>query len=81
VQDVVPTGKQLDRAIEIAQKIAAAAPLGVRATLASSRQALGSEEAAFGALQAELARLGQSEDRKEFLRAFQERRQPTFQGR
>jgi enoyl-CoA hydratase len=81
VQEVVPTGKQLDRAIEIAQKIAAAAPLGVRATLASSRQALGSEEAAFAALQAELARLGQSEDRKEFLRALQERRQPAFQGR
>lgn len=37
VQEVVPTGKQLGRAIEIAQKIAAAAPLGVRATLASSR--------------------------------------------
>lgn len=81
VQEVVPTGKQLGRAIEIAQKIAAAAPLGVRATLASSRQALGSEEVAFAGLQAELARLGQSEDRKEFLRALQERRLPVFQGR
>ena len=81
VQEVVPTGKELDRAIEIAQKIAAAAPLGVRATLASSRQALGGEEAAFAALPAELARLGQSEDRKEFLRALQERREPVFQGR
>ena len=37
VQEVTPPGKQLDRAVEIAQKIAAAAPLGVRATLASSR--------------------------------------------
>jgi enoyl-CoA hydratase len=81
VQEVVSTGKQLDRAIEIAQKIAAAAPLGVRATLASSRQALASEETAFAALQAELLRLAQSEDRKEFVRALQERRQPVFQGR
>jgi enoyl-CoA hydratase len=81
VQEVVPTGKQLDRAIEIAQKIAAAAPLGVRATLVSSRQALASEETALAALQAELLRLAQSEDRKEFVRALQERRQPVFQGR
>jgi len=81
VQEVVSTGKQLDRAIEIAQEIAAAAPLGVRATLASSRQALTSEETALGALQAELLRLAQSEDRKEFVRALQERRQPVFQGR
>jgi enoyl-CoA hydratase/carnithine racemase len=81
VQEVVSTGKQLDSAIEIAQKIAAAAPLGIRATLASSRQALASEETTFAALQAELLRLAQSEDRKEFVRALQERRQPVFQGR
>jgi enoyl-CoA hydratase len=81
VQEVVPTGKQLDRAIEIAQKVAAAAPLGIRATLASSRQALAGEETALAALQAELFRLAQSEDRKEFARAVQERRQPVFQGR
>jgi len=81
VQEVVPSGKQLDRAVEIAQKVAAAAPLGIRATLASSRQALAGEEVAFAALQAELLRLAQSEDRKEFVRALQERRQPVFQGR
>jgi enoyl-CoA hydratase len=81
VQEVVPTGTQLDRAVEIAHKIAAAAPLGVRATLASARQALGGEEAAFAALPAELARLAQSEDRKEFVRALQEHRQPAYQGR
>jgi enoyl-CoA hydratase len=81
VQEVVPTGKQLDRAVELAQKVAAAAPLGVRATLASSRQALASEGTALAALQAELFRLAQSEDRKEFVRAVQERRQPVFQGR
>jgi enoyl-CoA hydratase len=80
VQEVTPPGKQLDRAIELAQKIAAAAPLGVRATLTFSRQALSGDEAAFAALQPELIRLNQSEDRKEFLRALQERRQPVYRG-
>ena len=80
-QEVVPAGKQLDRAVEIAQKIAAAAPLGVRATLASSRQALAGEEPVLAALLPELLRLAQSEDRKEFVRALQERRQPVYQGR
>jgi enoyl-CoA hydratase/carnithine racemase len=81
VQEVVPAGKQLDRAVEIAQKIAAAAPLGVRATMTSSRQVLAGEDAALAALQAELLRLAQSEDRKEFARALKEGRQPVFQGR
>jgi enoyl-CoA hydratase len=81
VQEVTPPGKQLDRAVELAQEIAAAAPLGVRATLTSSRQALSGDEAAFAALQPELIRLSQSEDRKEFVRAQQEHRQPVFRGR
>jgi enoyl-CoA hydratase len=51
VQAVTPPGKQLDRAIEIATKIAAAAPLGVRATLASAHQAISGEDAAMLALQ------------------------------
>ena len=79
-QEVTPPGKQLDRAVEIAQKIAAAAPLGVRATLASSRQALSGDEALFPPLTAELLRLNQSEDRKEFLRAVREGRAPAFRG-
>lgn len=79
VQEITPPGKQLDRAIELATKIAAAAPLGVRATLASSRQALAAEEAtALAALQADFARIGQSEDAKEFLRSLQEKRNPVY---
>jgi enoyl-CoA hydratase len=81
VQEVTPPGQQLDRAVELAQKIAAAAPMGVRATLTFSRQALSGDEAAFAALPPELARLSQSEDRKEFLRALQEHRPPVFHGR
>jgi len=80
VQEVTPPGKQLDRAVEIAQKIAVAAPLGVRATLASSRQAVSADEALFPPLTAELLRLAQSEDRKEFVRASREGRAPVFRG-
>src|SRR5271168_78230 len=46
VQELVEPGKQLDRAIAIAETIAAQAPLGVRATIASARQALNEEAVA-----------------------------------
>jgi enoyl-CoA hydratase len=79
VQDITPPGKQLDRAIELATKIAAAAPLGVRATLASSHQALAAEEAtALAALQVDFGRILQSEDAKEFRRSLQEKRSPVY---
>ena len=81
VQEVTPLGKELDRAIDLANKIAAAAPLGVRATLTSSRQALAADEAtALAALQAEFGRLLQSEDAKEFQRALQQGRAPAYRG-
>jgi len=81
VQEVTPQGEQLDRAIDLASQIAAAAPLGVRATLASSRQALAADEAtAFAALQPEFGRLLQSEDAREFQRALKEGRAPVYRG-
>jgi enoyl-CoA hydratase/carnithine racemase len=81
VQEVTPQGKELDPAIDLANKIAAAAPLGVRATLTSSRQALAADEAtALAALQPEFGRLLQSEDAKEFQRALQEGRAPVYCG-
>jgi enoyl-CoA hydratase len=81
VQEITPAGKQLDRAIEIARKIAAAAPLGVRATLASAHQPLAHEDAALAALRPEFQRLQQTEDAKEARAAFQQGRAPVFQGR
>ncbi len=81
VQEITPVGKQLDRATEIAKKIAAAAPLGVRATLASAHQALASEEDVLKALRPEFLRLQQTEDAKEARAAFQQGRAPVFQGR
>ena len=81
VQEIMPVGKQLERATDIAKKIAAAAPLGVRATLASARQATASEDAAYKSLQPEFQRLLQSEDAKEARAALQQGRPPVFQGR
>jgi enoyl-CoA hydratase len=81
VQAVTAPGKQLDRAIEIANKVAAAAPLGVRATLASAHQAISGEDAALQALGPVFAKLIQSDDAKESARAAQEHRAPAFQGR
>jgi enoyl-CoA hydratase/carnithine racemase len=82
VQEVTPVAKQLDRAIALAEKVAAAAPLGVRATLASAQRSLAAEEAtALAALQPDFAKLLASEDAKEFDRALSEGRQPVFRGR
>src|SRR6185437_8779234 len=82
VQYVTPPGQQLDRAIEVARKIAAAGPLGIRETLGSAHRALvDGQEAAFTALLAELGRLAQSEDHREYFRALQEKRAPAYRGR
>jgi enoyl-CoA hydratase len=81
IQVVTAPGKQLDRAIEIANKVAAAAPLGVRATLASAHQAVSGEDAALQALGPVFAKLIQSDDAKEAALAVQEHRAPVFQGR
>jgi hypothetical protein len=73
-----PAGQQLDRAIEIARKIAAAAPLGIRATRGSAHRALiDDQEAAIPALFTEWRRLAQSEDRQEYLQALREKRSST----
>jgi len=82
VQELTAPGRQLDRAVDIARQIAAAGPLGVRATLVSARRALrDGETAAMLGLQPEFGRLLRSEDRQEYLRALQEKRAPAFVGR
>lgn len=83
VQEVVEPGTQLDRAIELADRIATvAAPLGVRATLASAHRALvESEAAAVAQLQADAVPLFASEDGAEGMRSFLERREARFTGR
>ncbi len=82
VQEVVEPGQQLTRAIELAQVVSAQAPLGVRATLKSAHLAIdeGEEVAARQFLPA-LQAILQSEDIKEDVQSFIERRQGNFQGR
>ncbi len=80
VQEVTEPGKQLERAIAIAETIAAQAPLGVRATLESARRAR-NEEAAARALLPEIVKLMKSDDSREGLMSFIERRAAKFTGR
>jgi len=79
-QAVTPPGKELERAVDFAKKIASAAPLGVRATLASAHQLTAGEDPALLALAAEFQRINQSEDAKEGQTAFREGRKPVFRG-
>ncbi|MBM3395331.1 MAG: crotonase/enoyl-CoA hydratase family protein [Betaproteobacteria bacterium] len=82
LQEVVPREQALERAFELARRIAQQAPLGVRATLLSGRQSQGATEAAvFAGLLAEMARLMATDDAAEGLRAFLERRDARFSGR
>ena len=83
VQEVVEPGRQLDRAIELAQMIAEkSAPLGVKTTLASAHRArIQGEAAAFERLDPDMAELFETEDGREGLRAFVERREARFVGR
>ncbi len=82
VQELAPPDRALERAIEIASTIATRAPLGVAATLESSRIAMHEGEGvAKRALLSQARALMASEDAAEGLRSFIERREARFSGR
>ncbi|ABC32428.1 Enoyl-CoA hydratase/carnithine racemase [Hahella chejuensis KCTC 2396] len=82
VQELVEPGMQFDKALEIAERIAKAAPLGVQGSLASSRLArLQGEEVAKTQLFSEIKGLMDSEDMQEGIASFLERRDAVFKGK
>ena len=82
IQEVVPADELRRKAIEIAQTVAKRAPLGVWATLRSSRTAqLEGTDAAVAELLVIARELMDSEDAAEGIRSFLERREGDFKGR
>jgi enoyl-CoA hydratase/carnithine racemase len=82
VQEIVPAGEQKERALAIARTVASRAPLGVRATLASSRIAeREGPGAAAAALVSQAQGLMGSDDAREGLMSFIERREARFSGK
>lgn len=82
VQEVVPAGQVLDRAVALAERVAAQAPLAVQATMESARLAL--EEgptAAVAQLYDQLHRLMSTQDAQEGVASFLERRSARFTGK
>lgn len=82
VQEVVPAGQQVERAMALAQRIAANAPIGLRAMKeAALRYIQPGEAPAIAAIPTIHARVMGTEDAREGIRSFVERREARFTGR
>ena len=81
MQEVVEPGRQFDRAMALAELIAAQAPLGVQGTLANARIARErGDEAAIEHLRELLPSIMASQDAVEGVLSFVERREARFTG-
>jgi enoyl-CoA hydratase/carnithine racemase len=79
---LAPAGKGLDAALKLAEEIAANAPLALRAAKRAIREGAGLPlEEGFEAERRAYESIIPTEDRREALRAFTEKRRPDFKGR
>ena len=82
VQEVVPLGRQVDRAMEVAQLIAKNAPLGIQITKQAALKFIeAGEKSAIEIIPKIRERVMNSEDMKEGIQSFIERRAAVFKGR
>jgi enoyl-CoA hydratase len=82
VQEVVPAGQQIARAMELAATIAHNAPLGIQVTKeAAVKYIEGGEAAAIAYIPSIRDRVLDSADAREGIQSFIERRAAVFQGR
>jgi enoyl-CoA hydratase/carnithine racemase len=81
-QFVTPVGQQVDKAVEVARKVAACAPLGIQSILKSQhvlrRQGL---QAAYDSLLPQFGALFRTQDFRERQVAYRENRAPNYVGR
>ena len=81
VQEVVPAGTQIERAMALARLIAANAPLGIQVTKEAGRKFIeAGEQAAIDYVPTIRERVLNSEDAKEGIKSFVERRAAKFTG-
>lgn len=81
VQELVPAGEQTERAYQLAETIAQQAPLGVYATLKNARLTRhAAEQSALTTLMPDLIPIMASNDAREGLASFLERRPARFSG-
>lgn len=82
VQEVVPHGTQVERAMEVAGIIAKNAPMGIQVTKIAGRKFIeAAEREAIAAVAGIRDKVMDSEDAKEGILSFMERREANFKGR
>lgn len=82
VQEVVPAGQQVERAMAVAAAIAANAPLGIQVTKEAGRKYIeAGEQAAIAAVATVRDRVMNSADAAEGIMSFVERRAAVFKGK